>query len=103
MDYVEALKKVKAAKPPENYLIIEFSYSTKLVLPYKEGIALVASMTGAEKLVDDYNKPKMITGFARDDFTTRIMSRSEYQRHKVAALLNISADDLKEQAAAAEA
>ena len=96
MNYEEALKKVNAEKPLDNYMTITLGYSNILVLPYASGMAFLASLVHAEKLTDDYNKPKRLEPFERDSITFRIMSRHEYQRHKIASLLNLSLEAIAE-------
>lgn len=96
MDYKEALKKVQAKKPRQNFLLIEISYDKKLILPYQEGIAFMAALENAEQFIDTYSKPKAITGLDRDQLKTSIMSYSEYEQVKIAALLNISIEDVKQ-------
>lgn len=98
MEYSEAAKKVQAAKPKENFMVIEIEsgYGNKLVLPHKDGLALIAALVHAEKLVDRYDEPKRIGEFDRDLIQTKLMHHKEYERFKVAALLNISPDQVLE-------
>ena len=95
MDYKEALKKVQAKKPKQNFMLIEISYDRKLVLPYQEGIAFMASLENAEQLIDSYSKPKGITGIDRDQIKTSLMSYAEFEQVKIAALLNVSIEEVK--------
>lgn len=98
MDYLQAIKAVQTKKPKENFLVIEFGYDCKIVLPYKDGMAFMTSFTNAEQLSEKYNEPHRIVGFKRDLLTIRIMSGEEYEQYKIAALLNISIDEVKEYA-----
>ena len=95
MEYLEAVKEVRTKKVKENFLVIEFSYN-KIVLPYKEGMAFLSSLSTAEKLNDDYGGMKRIIPFERTLITTTLMSGEEYEQYKIAALLNISIDEVKE-------
>lgn len=96
MDYAEAVKKVQAKKLKENFLLIEMSYDKKLIMPYKEGVAFISSLANAEQLNDPYSKPKTITGLDREAIKSSVLSYEEYERIKIAALLNISLDEVKQ-------
>ncbi len=94
-DYDEAYKKVQAIKPRDNYLVIEMSYDKKIVLPYKDGLAFMAALSYAEQLNTPYNERHSIKSLETDGIQSRIMSYQEYQRYKIAALLNIEINDVK--------
>lgn len=93
-----AVKATKAEKPKDNFMIIEFRYDHKFVLPHKDGVALLASMANAERLQDGYNEPKRILELDRESISTRQFSRQEYERYKMAAILGVSPDDIKKYA-----
>ena len=94
MDYQEALKKTKTEKPAENYMLINLSYDKKVILPYKDGVAFMASLANAELLTEGYSEPVSIAGLDRDAVTFRVMSHAEYIRIKVATLLGIKPDEV---------
>ena len=96
MKYEEALKLVQTKKPKDNYMLIEMAYDRKLLLPYKDAITLLSSLANAEQLNERYNEPHRIIGLERDSINTRIFSHEEYERYKIAALLNITPDEVKE-------
>ena len=98
MEYLEALKKVQAKKPKENYLVVVLGYDNKLVFPYKDGMAFMSSLTNVEKLSESYSDPHRITEFDRGAITTHLMSADEYERFKIAALLNVTPDEVKQYA-----
>ena len=93
--YLEA-KKVASIKPKENYLVIDIYYGHKIILPYKDGLAMLASLANAEAVSEEYNKPMVISGFNREHLKTSIMSGEDYGRHKIATLLKITMDELIE-------
>ena len=93
---LEASKKVQAKKTEENYLVVWLGYSAKLVLPHKEGILFLQSLTNAEQLHDDYGEKHHISGISRNVLKTEIMSSDEYKRIKIAALLNIKPEEVLE-------
>lgn len=94
MDYAEALKKTTADKTKENFMLINFSYDKKVVLPYKDGVAFMQALSHAELLTEGYNEPTNIAGLDRDAVTSRVMSHAEYIRIKVATLLGIKLDEV---------
>lgn len=93
--YTEA-KKIVSIKPKENYMVIDIYYNHKIILPYKDGLAMLAALANAEAVNEEYNKPMIISGFNREHLKTSIMSGEDYGYHKMAALLNITLDEIKE-------
>mgnify|MGYP001053742819 CR=1 FL=1 len=91
MDYAAAIKKVKAEKTRENFMVI--SIEASLVLPHKDGVALLQALANAEKL-PRWSSTKAIEPLDRDSITTTPMSPQDYDRYKVAALLNVSYQDV---------
>ncbi len=104
MNYTEAQKKVWADKAKDNFMIVKVvtDYSSQLVVPYKEGVALLAALANAEHLREQYGEPGRIVGMPRDMLKTNYMSRQEYERYKIAALLNISPEEVLEMQQAAD-
>lgn len=96
MKYAEAVKKLSTDKPRENYLLLTFGYGNKVILPYKDGSTLLSMFLGAEKFLDDYGKPKRIVEFDKESITCQVMPHQEYRRLKLAALLQITPEELKE-------
>ena len=96
MDYATAVKKVQARKAKENYLLVTLGYDNKVVLPYKDGIAFITSMSNAEQFNDPYNKEHNISELDKDKITMKPMSQEEYERYKIAALLNMTVAEVKE-------
>lgn len=96
MDIKAARKTVQAEKPKGNFLVVRLSYDSHLVLPYQEGIALMASIANAENMEDEYTASKRrIVPLVRDKITASPLSRKEYEDMKIAALLGISVADLE--------
>lgn len=95
MDYEEA-KKLATQPPKDNYLRIKLSYDMEIVLPYKDGLAFLASLTKAEQLRNNYQEITRIVPLDQYHFTTMIMSADDYRRHKMAALLHIPPDKIAE-------
>ena len=77
-------------------MLVTLGYNDHWVLPYKDGAALMLALNSAEKYSDEYRKPKRIVEFDRNSVTCQIMPYQEYQRIKIAALLNILPEELEE-------
>ena len=99
MKYEDAVKKIQTKKPTDNYMIIETSYNSKLLLPYKDGMSFMAALVNAEEYKESYGENTKILPMNKGVLTTSLLSREDYELIKVAALLNMSVDQLKEQTA----
>ena len=97
MKYEDAVKKIQTKKPTDNYMIIETGYDSKILLPYKDGITLMSALVNAEKYQQSYGEGQKIIPMNPDNITSKILSREEYELIKVANLLNMSVDQLREQ------
>jgi hypothetical protein len=95
MEYKEAVKKVQARKTKENFLVFTFGYDNKILLPHKDGVALIACMANAEQFYDPYNGKHYIGELEKTKVTIAQMSQDEYERYKIAALLDISLEEVK--------
>lgn len=97
MDYTEAVKRVRAEKLKDNYLLLQIStdYNCRLLLPHKDAIALLDTLKNAEQLYEKYNETPRIAEASRELVTTTVLSHQEYERFKIAALLNLSLDEVK--------
>lgn len=93
--YKAAAKKVSAAKPPENFMVVQLSYDTRLVLSHKAGLALITALENAELFKESYSEKCKIIPIERDAISTRFMSLQEYQQIKIANILNVSLEDVK--------
>jgi hypothetical protein len=98
MDITEAIKKIRAEKPKENYMVLTFNtgYDKKLLMPQKEAAALLALLSTAEVLSDRYGEQNRIIEVPRDLVITCSFSHQEYERYKIAALLHITPDEVKD-------
>lgn len=96
MDYKEALKKVQTKKVKENYMVINRSYNSKIVLPHKDGLLFLSSLNNAEQLNDPYNETHSITALQKDAISIRPMSCEEYEMYKIASLLKLSIAEVQE-------
>ncbi len=101
MDYKEALEKVQGHSFKDNYMVVSLGYSNKIVLPHKDGVALLSTLSKAEQLHEPYSEQHRISEIERGTITSVVMSHDEYTRFKIAALLGISPDKVKPPAPAA--
>ena len=99
MKYEDAVKKVQTKKSTDNYMIIETSYNTKILLPYKDGITFMSALVNAEEFKDSYGENPRILPVNKSIVSSTLLSREDYELIKIANLLNMSVDQLKDHAA----
>ena len=95
-DYMAAMKKVQASKSRDNYLMCCVSWDVNLIFPYKEGMLFMEALAKAERLNEDYGKPPVIQGIDRERFAVKILSAKEYDQIRIAQLLSVKLDEVKE-------
>ena len=97
MNATEALKKVREDNKTkaENFLLVQLSYSTKVLLPYTQGIELLQALAKAEMLTDEYSAAPTITAINQDTMSVRIYSRQEYEHVKMAQLLGLDKEQYR--------
>lgn len=95
MDYKEALSKVQATTPKQNYMVVKLGYSNNPVLPYKDGVKFLDAMANAEQIYEPYSEQHRIAEVERGSISTNVMAHDEYIRFKVAALLGVTPDEVK--------
>ena len=93
--YTSALAKVKAENPANNYLCIEIDNGLKIVLPYIDGMTLMTALNNAEQLDERYGDPGRINPLERRSICSFILSGVDYQYYKMAALLNMTFEELR--------
>ena len=92
-DILEAIAKVNS-KRPANFFLIELSYNKKLILPHDAGVAFINALKDAEMMTDDYGKQPWIGPMEKDTIRVSSLPHAHYEDIKVAALLNITLQDL---------
>lgn len=100
MTYEEARKNVQTLKRLPTWIRVDISYSLKLILPYKEGMALLAALEQAEELENEYSKPA-IKPVSYDSFTVKPISHEDYCLYKMASLMDLTFDEMKKMSDAA--
>lgn len=96
MDYNEAKKIVNAAKPKDNFMLFEFAYDRKFLVPYKAGIALMEGLAQAERLQNGYSDLPRIMPLVAEDIQVRAFSHAEYEKYKIAGLLGLTKDQFND-------
>lgn len=96
MTYEEALKQVQGKTPAINktFLKIKFSYQIEVILPFKQGIALLESLQQGWFYAANYSSPPEFRAIETKDFEANVCSEEEVQRIQMAKLLNVSIHDL---------
>ena len=95
-NYAKARKDAQARKPKSNYLLVDFAYDKKYILPYEDGIKLMSALEKAEQLTKEYGKPARILGI-KEHIECRPFSSMEYERVKLAALLQVDPESIPEE------
>lgn len=95
-EILEAQKKLKAEKPKEPRLLIAFGYDKRFVLPYQAGVEVLKHLAAAETLNDRYSSRRYLTPVDKDTLEATPFSGQEYEAIKLAAILNMSVDELME-------
>ena len=79
-----------------SYMFIKFGYSTTLVVPYADGVKIIAGLEKAEKVEHTYGNG--VTFLAEGlEYEIHTISQKEYRESKMRLLLGI--DDKPEEAA----
>lgn len=94
MDYLEALAKIQKTEAKDNFIIVKLGYDMHLILPHKEGMAMMEALKHAERFNATYN-PERIIPLDRDKIEFNILSRAEHECFKLAGLLRITVDEAK--------
>lgn len=102
MTYDEAQAQLKKAKRESSYWLIELDWGRKLILPHAAGIQFLAALEGAEVLEGQHTNNVRVRGLSKDLLEIRPLSAADYRRYKMAALLDLSYDAVKEMELSAE-
>jgi hypothetical protein len=95
MNFKEAVKEAQKHKPAEHMMLINISYDKKLVLPFKDGLAFMATLQNAQIIEYNYSKPDRISQLDKDTIAISPMSQQDYQDLVIASLLNTRAAEVK--------
>lgn len=92
-DYQEALKKI-SKQDKENFLMINFRYDRQIIVPFKDGIAIMQSLENGMLFESHYSSPPSYTPIT-DEISVQLVPAEMVNDIKVAKLLNISMDTAK--------
>lgn len=95
-EYIKAVQQLQETKIKSNYVVLEFGYGSKFVLPHKDAVVILGALSSIEQLDESYGNPSRITPVDRSKISITMMSAEEYRLVKIANLLGISIDTLKE-------
>jgi len=95
-DLDKALKAVRSSKKPESYVRIQMDYGNYLVLPYKQGIAFLQAVEGAVVVKNRYGEAPSCRALDADTFQMAHLSQEDYETIRMAELLNVSLNDMKD-------
>lgn len=93
--YKEALAKLKAKPNKGNWVAVDTGYNQRLLLPFAQGTALLASMENALKL-DGWGDDLKLVSEVTDVLTCKLMSALEVEQLQIAQLLGIPLSEVKE-------
>lgn len=89
----EARKKLKAEKPREHYMAITIDGT--FILPHKAAVVLLDAIKEAER-GPSYSTNHSITSLDKYAIQSNVMPWQDYDRYKLAALLNVTYDTIKD-------
>ena len=78
----------------ESYMQINFGYDAKIVLPYKDGVAIMAAMEKAEHLNDSYGDRGGIGPISNGKIILTTIGRDTYEKLKMQYILKVSKADI---------
>lgn len=90
-----AAKTVRAQKNKPNMMLVNLSWSIQLLVPYDDGLTLLGALKNAEVLEDLHGNRPMIKPMDKDSLRGAVFSTQRYEDIKVAALLDISVEELE--------
>ena len=80
----------KPVKKESNYMVIQFpqDYGVKVILPYKAGVTLMASLENAERYFHKYGDESKISDLKSDDIQTQIIGEVEYAEARLRSIID---------------
>lgn len=96
MDLATATKEAKKHKAPENRMQVSLSYDLKMVLPYKDGLTLLAALANAELVKHEWGKPEQLVPMSESSLNSTIVSETDYHDLVMAGILGVPAKEIKE-------
>lgn len=94
MNYEEALELVKKEVHVDGYMWIKMGSYFNVVVPHKHGLTIIDNLKYGQKFEHTYD-PQYLQEITKDDIEIHFISIKQYQRHKLAELLQVSVEDVK--------
>lgn len=94
MNYEEALELVKKEVHIDGYMWIKCGSHFNVVVPHKEGMVIINALRNAQKFEYSYS-PQYLMEIDSTEIEINYISIKQYQRHKLAELLQVSVEDVK--------
>lgn len=95
-DLAQARKTVNASKHKDGRLMLQFSYSFRILVPYMDGVAILAALRNAELFEEKYSGPPVLRSLDTNDLRCETFSAQQYEHHKMAVLLGVSVKDIED-------
>ena len=92
----EAIKLAAKKIKKEQYMLFNFGYELKMVVPYAQGVIMIAAMENAEQLTDPYSGSVNVMPLDGSKFTVTLMDEFTYTAYKLAGILNLTLAEAKE-------
>lgn len=91
-EHYAAAKRHATPKVEGNHMVIEISEGN-LVLPYADGLALLACLVNAERFTSNWSNRKLAS-LSMDSLQSKVLSHKDLLRYKMARLLDVDYDTL---------
>jgi hypothetical protein len=92
-----ARKKLKTSSvKQQQYMVLTLFQAERIVLPYDAGLKIIEALEHAEKSHDRWGDVARLIPLERGDLIAGPMPHGEYERIKLAALLGVSTQDLRD-------
>jgi hypothetical protein len=93
--YADALKKVSIKTKEEQYMLMEFGYDKKCVVPLKQAVTIIECLENAQLFDENYGSKTPTLKPVQNEFRFRMFSEKELKDVKVAMLLDIPLQDIQ--------
>lgn len=98
MNFQDALLRVREMQNTSHYMVIDLNYDTRIVVSHEQGMTILTALATAEQMVGktigSTDNPR-IEPLQQQKIKITLMSRKDYERYKMAALMGVSYDEVK--------
>lgn len=82
-------------EPKEGKLLLQINYDKFLCVPQSDGIQILKLLAKGEVLTFAYSKPPSREEISKENLPFSLMSDEEYRTTRMAAILQVSVDEMK--------